>query len=183
MPEKSDEELMLAFANQDASAFEILYARHKDALYRYFLRHINNEATCQELFQDLWMKVINAKDNYQVTAKFKTWLYTLAHNRLVDWYRRNNLESQAFISNNDDEVDGVIDWNPEDELQTKRLSTQLKSAIAKLPFEQREVFLLHQEALLTLPQIAEMLQLGIEKIKSRYRYAINKLRLNLENMR
>jgi RNA polymerase sigma-70 factor (ECF subfamily) len=56
-------------------------------------------------------------------------------------------------------------------------------AIAKLPFEQREVFLLHQEALLTLPQIAEMLQLGIEKIKSRYRYAINKLRLNLENMR
>jgi len=125
MPERSDEELMLAFAKQDASAFETLYARHKDALYRYFLRHINNEATCQELFQDLWMKVINAKENYQVTAKFKTWLYTLAHNRLVDWYRRNNLETQAFIDNNEDEVDGVIEWNPEDELQTKRLSTQL----------------------------------------------------------
>jgi len=183
MPERSDEALMLAFAKQDASAFETLYARHKDALYRYFLRHINNQATCQELFQDLWMKVINAKENYQVTAKFKTWLYTLAHNRLVDWYRRNNLESQAFIENTDEPVDGTIEWNPEDELQTKRLSTQLKSAIAKLPFEQREVFLLHQEALLTLPQIAEMQQLGIEKIKSRYRYAINKLRLTLENMR
>lgn len=183
MPERSDEALMLAFAKDDAPAFEILYARHKDALYRYFLRHVNNQATCQELFQDLWMKVINAKENYQASAKFKTWLYTLAHNRLVDWYRRNKLEKQSFIDNNEDKMDGVIEWNPADELQTKRLSTQLKSAIAKLPFEQREVFLLHQEALLTLPQIAEMLQLGIEKIKSRYRYAINKLRLNLENMR
>lgn len=183
MSERSDEALMLAFAKNDASAFETLYARHKDALYRYFLRHINNQAICQELFQDLWMKVINAKENYQVSAKFKTWLYTLAHNRLVDWYRRNKLENKAFIDNSEDEVDGVIDWNPEDELQTKLLTTQLKSAIAKLPFEQREVFLLHQEAALTLPQIAEMLQLGIEKIKSRYRYAINKLRLNLENLR
>ena len=77
-------------------------------------------------------------------------------------------------------LDGEISWNPEDELQSKRLSKELKQAIENLPFEQREVFLLHQEALFTLPQVAEILQLGIEKIKSRYRYAINKLRLSLE---
>jgi len=91
MIETSDEELMLAFAQQDQSAFEQLYARHKDALYRYFLRHLSNESTCQELYQDLWMKVIKSKENYKPTAKFKTWVYTLAHNRMVDWYRRNNL--------------------------------------------------------------------------------------------
>lgn len=184
MIEKSDEELMLAFAQQDQNAFEQLYARHKDALYRYFLRHLNNESTCQELFQDLWMKIIKSKENYKVTAKFKTWLYTLAHNRLVDWYRRNNLEMKSFKTNTDEtDTDGSIEWDPADEFQTKRLSKQLKSAINNLPFDQREVFLLHQEAMLSLPQIAEMLQEGIEKIKSRYRYAINKLRKNLENLR
>jgi len=183
MTERSDEELMLAFANNDSQAFEQLYARHKDALYRYYLRHINNEATCQELFQDLWMKIINAKENYKVTAQFKTWMYTLAHNRLVDWYRRNNLEKLAFKENSDEEIDGSINWNPEDELQTKRLANELKLAIAKLPFEQQEVFLLHQEALLSIPQIAEVLQMNAEKVKSRYRYAIKKLRHHLEVLR
>ncbi len=183
MTKRSDEELMLAFCKNDAHAFEELYTRYKDALYRYFIRHLSNEATSQELFQDLWVKVINSKENYRVKATFKTWLYTLAHHRLVDWYRRNNLEQQAFESNTDKPVDGIINWNPEDELQTKRLSKEIKQAVSKLPFLQREVFLLHNEAMLTLPQIANMLEEGIEMIKSRYRYAINKLRGDLEKIR
>jgi RNA polymerase sigma-70 factor (ECF subfamily) len=183
MPERSDEELMLAFANNDMNAFELLYARYKDALYRYFLRHLSDQNIVQELVQDLWMKVIHSKSNYQVTAKFSTWLYTLAHNRLVDWYRRNNLESKAFKENTDESVDATIEWNPADELQTKRLAKALKKGINTLPFNQRELFLLHQEACLTLPQIAEMLDEGIEKIKSRYRYALQKLRNQLENER
>lgn len=183
MPERSDEELMLAFAKNDLTAFEQLYARYKDALYRYFLRHLSNENICQELLQDLWMKIINSKENYQVKAKFKTWLYTLAHNRLVDWYRRNNLEINAFEENTDEVVDGIDHWSPMNELQTKRLSKSLKLAISDLPFNQREVFLLHQEGGLSLPQIAEMLDEGIEKIKSRYRYAIKKLRTVLEKIR
>ena len=183
MPERSDEELMLAFAKNDTTAFEYLYGRHKDAVYRYFLRHLSSTDIAQELVQDLWMKIINAKENYKVTAKFNTWLYTLAHNRLVDWYRRNNLEMRAFEQNTQDDVDGVNNWNPEDELQTKRLATQLKSCISKLPFDQREVFLLHQEASLSIPQISEMLTQSMEKIKSRYRYAVKKLRICLEDSR
>ncbi len=183
MPKRSDEDLMLAFAKNDMQAFEQLYARHKDALYRYFLRHHNNPTICQELTQDLWMKIINSKQNYRVTATFKTWFYTLAHNRMVDYYRRNNLENKAFAENTEDDVDGISHWNPADELQTKRLAKQLKESIAQLPFEQREVFVLHQESGLTLPQIAQMLQQGTEKIKSRYRYAIKKLRTVLEKQR
>lgn len=182
MTQRSDEQLMLDFANADAKAFEILYARHKNAVYRYYLRHVSNESTSQELFQDLWMKIIKSKSSYQVKATFKTWLYTLAHHRLVDWYRRNNLKMKAFASNEKSD-DAFIEWNPENELQTRRLSKQLKKAIDQLPFEQREVFLLHQEAALTFPQIAEMMQLGLEKIKSRYRYAIQKLRVSLETFR
>lgn len=181
MTELSDEQLMLAFIKSDSKAFETLYKRHKDAVYRYYLRSVSNESTCQELFQDLWLKVINSKDRYQVKAKFTTWLYTLAHNRLVDWYRRNNLEYKAFEQNQDEnDIQGIVDWNPENELQTKRLGNDLKKAISLLPNDQKDVFLLHQEANLSLPQIAEMLQTGIEKIKSRYRYSINKLRKSLE---
>lgn len=184
MSERSDEQLMLAFANNDAQAFETLYKRHKDAVYRYFLRHIGNPETSSELHQDLWLKVINSKQSYQIKAKFNTWMYTLAHNRLVDWYRRNNLEQQSFQANEDDNpIEGSTDWNPDDELQTMRLSKQLKTCIGKLPFEQREIFLLHQEASLTIPHIADMLQEAVEKIKSRYRYAIDKLRKCLEVIR
>jgi RNA polymerase sigma-70 factor (ECF subfamily) len=183
MQETSDEQLMLAFAQHDQKAFEQLYARHKDAVYRYYLRHINNEATAQELFQDLWLKIIKSKNNYKVTAQFKTWLYTLAHNRLVDWYRRNHREKLAFKDQGNDIADVAVNWSPEDELQTLRLCNQLKLAIAELPFDQQEVFLLHQEALLTLGQISNILQTNIEKVKSRYRYAIKKLRAKLEHSR
>lgn len=183
MPDRSDEELMLAFATNETKAFELLYARHKDALYRYFLRHLSNQSTCQELVQDLWIKIIKAKESYKTTAKFNTWLYTLAHNRLVDWYRRNNLEMKAFVDNieDTDEIGGIDSWNPEDEFQTKRLSKKLKSCIGKLPFDQREVFLLHQEASFTIPKISEILVESLEKVKSRYRYAIKKLRICLED--
>lgn len=180
MTETSDEQLMLAFANNDAQAFDTLYYRHKDAVYRYFLRHTGNTEICQELHQDLWMKIINSKKKYQVKAKFNTWLYTLAHNRLVDWYRRNKLEQQSFLATEDEQQNGVTHWNPENELQTRRLAKKLKECISKLPFEQREIFILHQEAALTLPVIADMLKEATEKIKSRYRYAVGKLRKCLE---
>ena len=111
-------------------------------------------------------------------------MYTLAHNRLVDWYRRNNLEQQSFQANEDDNpIEGSTDWNPDDELQTMRLSKQLKHVSANFLFEQREIFLLHQEASLTIPHIADMLQEAVEKIKSRYRYAIDKLRKMSEVIR
>ena len=180
----SDEALMLAFAQNDQKAFETLYIRYKDALYRYYLRHVSSESISQELFQDLWMKVIKSKKNYKVNATFKTWLYTLAHHRLVDWYRRNTLENNSFDKNIDEiKTEAVLNWDPSNEFQTKRMCKKIKNAIGELPFKQREVFLLHQEALLSLPQIAEMMQEGVEKIKSRYRYAINKLRHKLENIK
>lgn len=188
MTKTSDEQLMLAFKNSDEKAFETLYARHKDAVYRYFLRHTSNDSHAGELHQDLWLKVIHSKNNFDKDSKsFKAWLYTLAHHRWVDWYRRSQLEkqvekqTQAFESEADQEPQASKIWNPEDQLQTKRLGKKLKQAISQLPNDQKDVFLLHQEASMTLPEIAQMMQEGVEKIKSRYRYALKKLRSKMES--
>src|SRR3982750_3487203 len=89
--EPSDEDLMVAYARGRADAFETLYARHRKAVYRYVIRHCRSGATADELFQDLWMNVIRGRSTYVPTARFATWLYTLAHHRLVDHWRASGL--------------------------------------------------------------------------------------------
>ncbi|HEX6944875.1 MAG TPA: sigma factor, partial [Casimicrobiaceae bacterium] len=76
--EVRDEDLMLAYAAGDAAAFDALYARHKGPLYRYLLRHLRERSLADELYQDVWMRVVNGRAGYAPTAKFTTWLYTLA---------------------------------------------------------------------------------------------------------
>src|SRR5215212_11337835 len=86
-----DEQLMLAYAGGDAAAFEALYARHKGPLYRFVVRSVKARGEAEELFQDVWMRAIEARERYAPQAKFTTWLYTIAHNRLVDHWRARGL--------------------------------------------------------------------------------------------
>src|SRR3989304_314716 len=112
--EGGDEQLMLAFPGGDAGAFDALYRRHKGALYRFVLRSIRDRATAEELYQEVWMRVIESRGRYEVQAKFTTWLYTVAHNRLVDHWRKRGL---ALVSM-DQEESGQADppagagWRP-----------------------------------------------------------------------
>jgi RNA polymerase sigma factor, sigma-70 family len=85
--DSSDEQLMLAYATGDARAFDTLYARHKGGIYRYLLRQCRDAGIAEQLFQDVWMNLIRVRASYQPSAKFTTWLYTLAHNRLIDHHR------------------------------------------------------------------------------------------------
>ena len=96
----SDEQLMLAYAGGDAGAFEALYAKHKGPLYRFVLRSVKARAEAEELFQDVWLRAIEARSRYTPQAKFTTWLYTIAHNRLVDHWRALGL---AVVSLDDEE--------------------------------------------------------------------------------
>ena len=96
----SDEALMLRYAKGDASAFEELYMRHKAPVFRYMLKLCHNEAVAEELFQEVWMKLINARENYVVSAKFTTYLYRLAHNHFIDYYRKQK-NRNALNSDND----------------------------------------------------------------------------------
>src|SRR5678816_3448550 len=98
--EAPDEELMLAYRDGDAGAFETLYARHRGALYRFVLRSIKDRAIAEELFQEAWIRVIEARERYAPRARFKTWLYTIAHNLLVDHWRRKGL---TLVELSDDE--------------------------------------------------------------------------------
>jgi RNA polymerase sigma-70 factor (ECF subfamily) len=78
--DSSDEDLMLAYAAGDAAAFDAIYARHKGGVYRYLLRQCRDAGIAEQLFQDVWMNLIRVRTR-QPSAKFTTWLYTLAHNR------------------------------------------------------------------------------------------------------
>lgn len=174
----SDEELMLAYAAGDARAFESLYARHKGPLYRMVLRSLKSSAEADELFQDVWLRVIEARGRYTASARFSTWLYTIAHNRLVDHWRSRGL---AVISLDDDahaghEPPAGPDAEPMRQAEARETARRLEAAIAALPLAQREAFLLHQEAGLSVAEIAAATRSGHEAAKSRLRYAMDKLR-------
>jgi RNA polymerase sigma factor (sigma-70 family) len=174
----ADEELMLAYAGGDAAAFETLYAKHKGALYRFVLRSLRVEGEAQELFQDVWMKVIEARGRYTPQAKFTTWLFTIAHNRLVDHWRAKGLTLVAL----DDEDNAALEVaagpgsEPPRIVEALQTLERLSAALAALPLAQREAFLLHHEGGLGIAEIAAATGSAQETAKSRLRYAMNKLR-------
>jgi RNA polymerase sigma-70 factor (ECF subfamily) len=179
-----DEELMNHYRDGDARAFEVLYTRHKGPLYRYLLRQCGATALAEELFQDVWMKLIGARARYEARAKFTTYLYHLAHNRLIDHYRR--AKAGVPISYDDDQDDPLIEQvadsellEPDNELDRRRLGQRLLEQIAALPEAQREAFLLREESGLSLEEIAAVTGVNIETAKSRLRYALTKLRQGL----
>jgi RNA polymerase sigma factor (sigma-70 family) len=181
---QSDEDLMLAYASGDASAFDALYARNKGGVYRYLLRQCREAGVADELFQDVWMNLIRARSSYAPTAKFTTWLYRLAHNRLIDHYRASG--HLTLVSVDDDAHEDVIaaipaarSDEPQPRAENRELGERLRAALATLPPAQREAFLLQQEGGLSLAEIAELTDVGTETVKSRLRYAVGKLREEL----
>ncbi len=186
---------MLAYGAGRAAAFDTLYARHKGGVYRYLLRHCRHQGTADELFQDVWMNAIRVRATYAPTARFSTWIYTLAHHRLVDHWRASG---QAKLVSIDDDTDvdgnhdarslvealpGSVHEEPEARAATRELGTQLHAALRALPPEQRDAFLLQQEGGLSLAEIAEATGVGTETVKSRLRYALAKLRSTLGPLR
>jgi len=172
----SDAKLMLAYARGDASAFEKLYLKHKDALFRFFLRQCGNQALAEELYQDVWVRVIDARSRYEAKARFTTWLYRIAHNILTDYYRKpveEDLPETGTVPSSS------ID-NPEAIVSGQEKLARYRTMIQTLPDEQREVFLLKEEAGLSLQEIAEITGENFETLKSRLRYAVGKLKQALE---
>lgn len=179
----SDESLMLSYASGDTAAFEVLYLKHKGSVYRYMLNLCRNEAVAEELFQEVWLKLINARESYQVKAKFTTYLYKLAHNQFIDHYRKQNVRIvvDQSVAVDDVEQAQVSQNNPEKQTETNQTINRLSELLESLPNEQREVFLLREEAGMSVPEIAETLGINQEAAKSRLRYAINKLRTGLSD--
>jgi len=184
-----DEALMLAYAAGNAGAFDALYARHRGGVYRYLVRHCGNAGTADELFQDVWTNVIRARAAYAPSAKFATWLYRIAHNRLVDHWRTHGRAEFVATGGDGDAADplacvpGARGDEPEVRAGAREQAARITVALTRLPAEQREAFLLHQEGGLELADIAALTGAGIETVKSRLRYALAKLRLELSDLR
>ncbi|MFK8029178.1 MAG: RNA polymerase sigma factor [Gammaproteobacteria bacterium] len=176
--QRSDQELMTAYGTGDAGAFGELYARHKAPLYRYFKRQCPVTELADELFQETWARVIKARERYEATAKFTTWLYRIAHNLLMDYGRKNTRTPHLVTVNHDDEPVSLVASQPsQDQLaDAASLQQRLLQAIEQLPEEQRSAFLLKEEGALSLVEIGEILGVGRETVKSRLRYATQKLR-------
>lgn len=181
----SDETLMSRYRDGDARAFELLYERHRGPLYRYFLRQCGVAAVAEELYQDVWMKLIRARADYEVRAKFTTWLYHMAHNRLIDHYRRTQHELPLSYASDseDDPLDHVAAdprIEPENELDRRRQVRRLLQLVGDLPEAQREAWLMRAEGGLSLEEIAATTGVNAETAKSRLRYATKRLRHGLQ---
>lgn len=166
--------LMLRYCDGDVRAFEDLYRRHNDALFRYLLRLCRQHDSAEDVFQEVWGKIIQARENYRPTARFSTFLYRVAHNCFIDHIRRNKRHNQTV----DIEPDGQPDPAEQPDLLTERslARRRLEVALQDLPAEQRDVFLLREEAGFNLDQIAAITGTNRETAKSRLRYAVSKLR-------
>ncbi len=189
----SDDALMTAYAGGDAVAFEKLYARHQAGLYRFVRRLLGSALAAQtdEVFQDTWLRVVHSRSRWEPQgATFRTWLYTVAHHRVIDVLRRSGREvsSDAF------EDEGGEPWQPEtsawqhwpapagaapqseDLAFWRRAGEKLLQCLEQLPLPQRSAFLLHHDDGLALDEVAKALEVGFETAKTRLRYAMSKLR-------
>ena len=171
MREFTDEQLMHRYAKGNAQAFDQLYDRHRGPLYRYFLRQVNNPTTANDLYQGTWEKIIKARCSYRPTAPFTVWMYRIAHNHLVDHYRRSRpaetMEADTLIDRGSDPIQDVMDGEQRDNLW---------AGIIALPTEQKNTLLLKLETGLRMEDIARVTGVSRETVKSRLRYAVNKLK-------
>ena len=186
----ADESLMLRYAAGDMAAFDTLYGRHEMGVWRYVLRSVREPALADDLLQDVWFAVVRHAASYQPTARFKTWLFTVAHNRVVDHFRtaRNHL---SLDGDPDEGTEGGSDalgasmaadsgFGPVRQLQSREQAAALIEAVEQLPPEQRETFLLQAEAGMAVEEIALTTGVSFETAKSRLRYARRYLRRRLQ---
>lgn len=169
-----DSALMLRYGDGDNAAFETLYYRHNDALYRYLLGLTRNPDGAADLFQEAWARVIRARASYRPTARFRTWLFRIAHNCFIDSLRRN----KRYGDHPPRDPDSWAAEGPAPDEITERAQarTRMLAALDRLPQEQRDAFLLHEEGGLTVAEVAEVTGVERETAKSRLRYAASKLK-------
>lgn len=182
MSDDDDAQLMLAYARGELRAFETLYSRHRAALYRYLMRQARDPELANDLFQEVWSRVIVNRARYEPRAKFRTFLFTLAHNCFIDHCRRAKARPTGANIEDADDADllpASDETRPDARLEREESAARYRAALASLPPEQRDVYLLHEESDLSLEEIARVTGVGAETAKSRLRYAVGKLKAAL----
>mgnify|MGYP000880672775 CR=1 FL=1 len=171
----SDEALMLAYQSGQERAFAVLYQRYRQPIFSYLLRNIGQKAQAEEVYQDIWLSLIKQRTRYTATASFRSYLFCIAHSRLLDFYRQQGKLSANDTLEDDDEFVACSSHEPHAQLEQTRLVERLQWCLTQLPEEQRAVLVLKLESELTLADIAQQLNVAFEALKSRFRYAQAKL--------
>ncbi|MFJ3156085.1 RNA polymerase sigma factor [Pseudomonas protegens] len=173
----SDETLLARYRAGDPAAFEVLYQRHRQGLYRFVLSLCGKAELADEVYQETWLSLIRSTSQPQGRASFRTWLYQIARNRLIDHWRKHG-QCNPLHDSYDEQLHGEADQapGPEQQLSLCRDQQRIEAALQDLPEDQREVFLLRAHGDLELPEIASLTQAPLETVKSRFRYALKKLR-------
>lgn len=185
----SDETLMMRYAKGDVGAFEELVERHRQPLFGYLCRISKNRELAEDLFQEVFIRVMNSRSRYKKSAKFTTWLYRIARNACIDAFRRESYRKTESLSAPraaDREMETTLENvlpssnpGPDMELERKQLSEILKKCIERLSPEQKEVFVLRQYQNLPFQEIARVTGASESTVKSRMRYALKSLRTML----
>ena len=194
----SDEFLMHAFAAGDADAFTRLYDRHERATWR-FIRHRlggGHEAAADDVLQETWISVARAAPRYVATARFTTWLFTIARSRAIDYLRTQSnaaLSIDAPTAGDDSDEAGDERWvdrlpadaaeGPLARIESRQQAEAFLAALAQLPAPQREAFVLQAEGGLSIEDVAKATGVGAETAKTRLRYAKARLRTLLAGWR
>jgi RNA polymerase sigma-70 factor, ECF subfamily len=179
-PLPSDEDLMRLYQKGDERAFRRLYERHRAPLWRFVRRTAPAGADSEEIVQETWLAVVYGRDKYRPDARFATYLFSIAHRRGIERWRRQGRQPEFAPQEVLDQLEGP-EWVKPDNIATSEvLGAAISRAVQALPLAQRETFLLRAETNLSLDEIAEVTGTGRETAKSRLRYALQRLRAELE---
>jgi RNA polymerase sigma factor (sigma-70 family) len=176
----SDEALIERYADGDVTAFERLYRRHELAVWRYLQRNVRDQAIADELLQEVWFAVARDAARYSPSSRFTSWLFTIAHHRMIDFVRsrRINTSLDVLLEGGAAVTSFVADPSsgPLARAAAQDDIEAITRALGLLPADQREAFLLQAEGGLSVEEIAAATAASFETTKSRLRYAKNKLR-------
>jgi RNA polymerase sigma-70 factor, ECF subfamily len=190
----TDEALMERYQHGDVAAFAELVSRHEKRLWNFVRRFVSDAATAEDVLQEVFLRVVRGAAEWHPSAKFSTWLYTIARNLCTDVARRgafrraDSLDQTPRPSRDESgthRIDRVAspEGNAEQAAMNREIATRVDQAIAELPLEQREVFLMREVMDLSFSEIAAATGASEPTVKSRMRYALDRLRKALLELR
>lgn len=179
--EMTDEELVMSYVSGNNKAFDLLLERNQSRLFSYILFIVHDRSMAEDLFQETFVKIISKlhEGKYSSSGKFVSWMLRIAHNAVMDWYRRQKNEKTMEVYNENDlygDSTSVLDANIENHFVKEQVLRDVQRMMNLLPITQREVVFMRFYQNLSFKEIAELTNVSINTALGRMRYAVMNMR-------